>query len=142
MISFALYITILFAQTEEIKITDTLYFEESNVILDSVQVNRKKEILKSIEDKFLIKKTMPLIVIDGIPINNLSISRDPITGKFYNSNCQCYGSFFDDSYKYIKEIYFLKNTDFNTKNNLLLIRTKKEAPNTKKKKKRKKSSSN
>lgn len=139
MISFALYITILFAQTEEIKITDTLYFEESNVILDSVQVNRKKEILKSIEDKFLIKKTLPLIVIDGILINNLSNSRDPVTGKFWNSHCQCYGgSFFDDSYEYIKEIYFLKNTDFNTKNNLLLIRTKSDASNHKKKKKRKK----
>ena len=133
--NFVLYNNNLFAKIEELKINDTLYFEESNVILDSIQMNRKKEILKSIEDKFLIK-TMSLIVVDGIPIYN---SRDPITGKFWNSHCQCYGgSFFDDSYEFIKEIYFLKNTDFNTKNNLLLIRTKKDASNQKKKKKRKK----
>lgn len=133
--NFVLYNNNLFAKVEELKINDTLYFEESKVILDSIQMNRKKEILKSIEDKFLIK-TMSLIVVDGIPINN---SRDPITGKFWNSHCQCYGgSFFDDSYEFIKEIYFLKNTDFNTKNNLLLIRTKKDASNQKKKKKRKK----
>ena len=135
LMNFVLYNNNLFAKIEELKINDTLYFEESNVILDSIQMNRKKEILKSIEDKFLIK-TMSLIVVDGIPINN---SRDPITGKFWNSHCQCYGgSFFDDSYEFIKEIYFLKNTDFNTKNNLLLIRTKKDASNQKKKKKRKK----
>ncbi len=135
LMNFVLYNNNLFAKVEELKINDTLYFEESKVILDSIQMNRKKEILKSIEDKFLIK-TMSLIVVDGIPINN---SRDPITGKFWNSHCQCYGgSFFDDSYEFIKEIYFLKNTDFNTKNNLLLIRTKKDASNQKKKKKRKK----
>ncbi|HUM53143.1 MAG TPA: hypothetical protein PK431_15060 [Chitinophagales bacterium] len=132
---FPIILTISFALCSNVLLSDTLYFEEPNVILDSVQMNRKKEILKSIEDKFLIK-TMSLIVVDGIPINN---SRDPITGKFWNSHCQCYGgSFFDDSYEYIKEIYFLKNTDFNTKNNLLLIRTKKDASNPKKKKKRKK----
>ena len=136
---FPIILTISFALYSNVLLSDTLYFEEPNVILDSVQVNRKKEILKSIEDKFLIKKTMPLIVIDGIPINNLSNSRDPVTGKFWNSHCQCYdGSFFDDSYEYIKEIYFLKNTDFNTKNNLLLIRTKNDASTSKNKKKRKK----
>lgn len=135
MISFVLHNNNLFAKVDNIQISDTLYYEEADIKLDSVQMSRKKEVLKSIEDKFLIK-TMSLIVVDGIPINN---SRDPITGKLWNSNCQCYaGSFFDGSYEYIKEIYFLKNTDFKTKNNLLLIRTKKETPISKKKKKHKK----
>lgn len=127
---------ILYAQYEKNQRLDTLYFEESSVILDSIQINSKIDILKSIEDKYFSKKELPVIIVDGILINNTNLNwnRDTLTGKFWDGHCGCYGSFFDKNYESIKEIYFLKNKDFNFKNNALLLRTKNIVSKSKKKK--------
>ena len=134
-----MYSNNLLAQSTKTHFMDTLYFEESSALLDSIQINSKIDILKSIEDKYFSKKELPMIIVDGILINNTNLNwnRDTLTGKFWDGHCGCYGSFFDNNYESIKEIYFLKNTDFNFKNNALLLRTKNIVSKSKKKKRTK-----